>query len=60
MLLIKVCLRVFHAEHYVVHYICIHGVLHNHESFFQKVKSCISPKLRLKSIFLFYKDRLEI
>jgi hypothetical protein len=38
MLLIKVCLRVFPAEHYVVHYICIHGVLHNHDSFFKKTK----------------------
>ena len=38
------------------------GVLHNHggDSFFQKEKSCISPKLLLKSILLFYKDLLEI
>ncbi len=39
-----------------------HGVLHNHggDCFFQKDKSCISPKLRLKSILLFYQDRLKI
>ena len=38
------------------------GVLHNHggDSFFQKDKSCIGPKLLLKSILLFYKDLLEI
>jgi len=34
--------------------------MHGGGSFFQKDKSCISPKLRLKSILLFYKDRLEI
>jgi len=39
-----------------------HGVLHNHgsDSFFQKDKRCVSPKLWLKSILLFYKDLLEI
>ena len=38
------------------------GVLHNHggDSFFQKDKSCIGQKLKLKSILLFYKDLLEI
>jgi len=30
------------------------------DSFFQKNKSFLSPKLRLKSILLFYKDLLEI
>jgi len=41
---------------------CKHGVLHNHggDSFFQKDKSCVGPKLGLKSILLFYKDLLEI
>jgi len=29
-------------------------------AFFQKDKSCVSPKLWLKSILLFYKDLLEI
>jgi len=29
-------------------------------AFFQKDKSCVSPKLWLKSILLFYEDRLEI
>jgi len=39
-----------------------HGLLHNHggDSFFQKAKSLISPKLKLKSILQFYKDLLEI
>ena len=38
------------------------GVLHNHggDSFFQKDKSCISPKPLLKSLLQFYKDLLEI
>ena len=29
-------------------------------AFFKKDKSCIIPKLRLKLILLFYKNRLEI
>jgi len=39
-----------------------HSVLHNHggDSFFQKDICCVSPKLWLKSILLFYKDLLEI
>ncbi len=39
-----------------------HGVLHYHEgdSFFQKDKSCITPKIRLKLILIFYKDQLEV
>ncbi len=37
-----------------------HGVLHNYggDSFFQKDKICVSPKLWLKSILLFYKKNL--
>jgi len=40
----------------------MHGALHNHggDSFFQKDKSCIGQKLKLKSILVFYKDLLEI
>jgi hypothetical protein len=39
-----------------------HGVPHNYggDSFFQKDKSCVIPKLWLKSILLFYKNLLEI
>jgi len=48
--------------HFLMHLRYGHGVLHNYggDSFFQKDKSCVSPKLWLKSILLFYKNILEI
>ena len=32
---------------------------HGGDSFFQKDKSCIGPKLKLRSILLFYKDVMK-
>jgi len=58
-------LQIFYAKVFCASFLLLffgHGVLHNHggDSFFQNDKSCVSPKLRLKSILLFHKDRLEI
>jgi len=53
----------FQKEHKLLQPVClIHGVLQNYgsNSFFQKDKSCASPKIWLKSILLLYKDLLEI